>query len=131
MSALGKKLRRLRKAQGLTQGELAEKASVSISTIVRYETGKNSPKLELLEDIFKALEASVSLEEMNQCERECGKINLKAEMESVIYHTIQKLEESENDTFTLNELSEGLEKLANAYRLMGFANDNENNSFLS
>lgn len=131
MSALGEKLRRLRKAQGLTQGELAEKAGVSISTIVRYETGKNSPKLELLEDIFKALEASVSLEEMNQYERECGKINLKAEMKSVIYHTIQKIEESENDTFMLNELSEGLEKLANAYRLMGFANDNENNSFLS
>lgn len=127
MSALGEKLRRLRKAQGLTQGELAEKAGVSINTIVRYETGKNSPKLELLEGIFKVLEASVPLEEMNQYERESGKINLKAEMESVIYHTIQKIEESENDLFILNGLSEGLEKLANAYRLMGFANDNDNN----
>ena len=127
MSALGEKLRRLRKAQGLTQGELAEKAGVSINTIVRYETDKNSPKLELLEGIFKVLEASVPLEEMNQYERESGKINLKAEMESVIYHTIQKIEESENDLFILNGLSEGLEKLANAYRLMGFANDNDNN----
>lgn len=40
MNALGEKLRRLRKAQGLTQGELAEKVGVGINTIVRYETGK-------------------------------------------------------------------------------------------
>lgn len=84
MNALGEKLRKLRKAQGLTQGELAEKAGVSINTVVRYETGKNSPKLELLEDIFKVLGTSVSPEETNQYERECKQINLKAEMESVI-----------------------------------------------
>lgn len=122
MSTLGDKLRRLRKAQGLTQGELAKKAGVSINTIVRYETGKNSPKLELLEDIFKVLETSISPEKMNQYERECGKINLKAEMESVIYHTIRKIEEGETDMLML---SERLEKLANAYRLMGFTNYDE------
>lgn len=55
MSALGEKLRRLRKAQGLTQGELAEKVGVDIKTIVRYETGKNSPKVETLELITKEL----------------------------------------------------------------------------
>lgn len=48
MNALGEKLRRLRKAQGLTQGELAEKVGVGINTIVRYETSKNSPKVEIL-----------------------------------------------------------------------------------
>lgn len=122
MNALGEKLRKLRKAQGLTQGELAEKAGVSINTVVRYETGKNSPKLELLEDIFKVLGTSVSPEETNQYERECKQINLKAEMESVIYHTIRKIEEGETDMLML---SERLEKLANAYRLMGFANCDE------
>lgn len=127
MSALGERLRRLRKAQGLTQGELAEKAGVSINTVVRYETGKNSPKLELLEDIFKVLGTSVSPEETNQYEREYGKINLKAEMESVIYHTIRKIEEDETDMLVL---SERLEKLANAYRLMGFVNNNDNSYFL-
>ena len=55
MSALGDKLRRLRKANGLTQGELAEKVGVGINTIVRYETGKNSPKVEILELITKEL----------------------------------------------------------------------------
>lgn len=55
MSALGDKLRRLRKAKGLTQGELAKKAGVGINTIVRYETGKNSPKVEILELITKEL----------------------------------------------------------------------------
>lgn len=59
MSALGDKLRRLRKAKGLTQGELAKKAGVGINTIVRYETGKNSPKVEILELITKELGAKI------------------------------------------------------------------------
>jgi transcriptional regulator with XRE-family HTH domain len=59
MSALGDKLRRLRKAKGLTQGELAEKVGVDIKTIVRYETGKNSPKVETLELITKELGAKI------------------------------------------------------------------------
>ena len=59
MSALGEKLRRLRKAKGLTQGELAEKVGVDIKTIVRYETGKNSPKVETLELITKELGAKI------------------------------------------------------------------------
>lgn len=61
MSTLGDKLRRLRKAQGLTQGELAEKVGVDIKTIVRYETGKNSPKVETLELITKELGAKIVL----------------------------------------------------------------------
>lgn len=59
MSTLGEKLRRLRKAKGLTQGELAEKVGVDIKTIVRYETGKNSPKVETLELITKELGAKI------------------------------------------------------------------------
>ena len=59
MNTLGEKLRRLRKAQGLTQGELAEKVGVGINTIVRYETGKNSPKGEILELITKELGAKI------------------------------------------------------------------------
>lgn len=59
MSALGDKLRRLRKAKGLTQGELAEKVGVGINTIVRYETGKNSPKVKILELITKELGAKI------------------------------------------------------------------------
>ena len=61
MSTLGDKLRRLRKAQGLTQGELAKNAGVGINTIVRYETGKNSPKVEILELITKELGAKIVL----------------------------------------------------------------------
>lgn len=59
MNTLGEKLRRLRKAQGLTQGELAEKVGVGINTIVRYETGKNYPKVEILELITKELGAKI------------------------------------------------------------------------
>lgn len=42
-----------------TEGELAEKVGVGINTIVRYETGKNSPKVEILELITKELGAEI------------------------------------------------------------------------
>ena len=59
MNTLGEKLRRLRKAQGLTQGELAEKVGAGINTIARYRTGKNSPKVEIWELITKELGAKI------------------------------------------------------------------------
>lgn len=37
---VGEKIRIARKAQGLSQTELAKKAGVGINTVNRYETGK-------------------------------------------------------------------------------------------
>lgn len=125
---VGEKIRIARKAQGLSQTELAKKAGVGINTVNRYETGKNFPRLDVLERVFGALEVDISPEEMNQYERECKGINLKTEMESAIIQMIQEIKKGATDCIVL---AEGVERLANAYRLMGFANDNDNNSFLS
>lgn len=82
----------------------------------------------MLERVFGALGVDISPEEMNQYERECKGINLKTEMESAIIQMIQEIKKGAADCIVL---AEGVERLANAYRLMGFANDNDNNSFLS
>lgn len=54
------KLKRLRKARGLTQKQLAEKVSVAWATIARIEIGNRRPSLQLLERLAKALKVKVA-----------------------------------------------------------------------
>lgn len=41
---IGERIRRLRKEQGLTQGQLAEKSNVSMRSIISYEKGQHFPQ---------------------------------------------------------------------------------------
>ena len=52
---IGAKIRELRKARGLTQKELGERAGIAEPTIRRYELGKLNPKFETVQKIAKAL----------------------------------------------------------------------------
>jgi transcriptional regulator with XRE-family HTH domain len=52
---MGRTLRDLREAAGLTQAALARKAGVGKSQLSRYELGKELPKLETLEKLLTAL----------------------------------------------------------------------------
>ena len=52
---LGRTLRDLREAAGLTQAALARKAGVGKSQMSKYEQGKELPKLETLEKLLTAL----------------------------------------------------------------------------
>ena len=56
---LGKKVQRLRKAAGLTQEELAEKVEVSRAYIGYIEQARNTPSIELLEKIARALRVDI------------------------------------------------------------------------
>ena len=52
---IGKKIKVLRKARGLTQEQLADKLQVKRATISNYEVGRRSPHLKELENIANAL----------------------------------------------------------------------------
>ncbi len=52
---VGETIRRLRKARGLSQEALGRKAKVARLTVIRIETGTQSPKLDSLERLAKAL----------------------------------------------------------------------------
>lgn len=56
---LGKKIQELRKKQGLTQEELAEKTGISARTIQRIENGEVDPRTYTLNKLAEALETSV------------------------------------------------------------------------
>lgn len=56
---IGKKIRKARKAAGLTQAQLAEKSGVAAITIHQYEAGKRQPRIKQLADITAALNLSV------------------------------------------------------------------------
>ena len=52
---LGLALRVMRKEAGLTQGDLAEKASLNPTMLSRYERGARTPQIETLDAILVAL----------------------------------------------------------------------------
>lgn len=58
----GKKIQNLRKREGLTQEELAEKIGVTRQTISKWELGETSPDLNLLDKISKCF--GISLDEL-------------------------------------------------------------------
>ncbi|WZL79749.1 helix-turn-helix transcriptional regulator [Eubacteriales bacterium mix99] len=57
---IGSRLRKYRKAQSLSQKELAEKIGVSNSRVSNWEKGINRPDVDILADICTALNVSPS-----------------------------------------------------------------------
>lgn len=55
-----KRIKKYRSERGLTQEELAEKVGVSRVYIGYVEQGRNTPSLEILEKITKALKVNLS-----------------------------------------------------------------------
>jgi transcriptional regulator with XRE-family HTH domain len=58
-SRLGEALRWLRDRRGLNQAEVAAKASVTASSLSRYESGRALPSLSRLQRLLNALDADV------------------------------------------------------------------------
>lgn len=58
-SALGKRIKRLRKKAGLTQEELATKINVSTTHVGLVETGKRRMSLKTLQKVARALGVKV------------------------------------------------------------------------
>lgn len=56
-------IREARKAKGLTQKELGERLGIGEPTVSKYESGKQNPTIETLEEIANALgvELNISL----------------------------------------------------------------------
>ncbi|MDO5415588.1 MAG: helix-turn-helix transcriptional regulator [Lachnospiraceae bacterium] len=76
---IGSFLRELRKEEGLTQEQLAEKLNVSGRTISRWETGSNMPDISLLTELAGFFD--VSIPEIINGERKGG--NMKEETREV------------------------------------------------
>lgn len=56
----GERLKRLRKAAGLTQAALAERAGVSLNSVSRWEIGDRQPSWESVVALSKALGVETS-----------------------------------------------------------------------
>ena len=57
----GKRLRAVRKAQGLRIGELAERAETGVKHLGRLERGEKQPSFELIISLAEALDVSPSI----------------------------------------------------------------------
>lgn len=58
MANIGKNIRKIRRARGLTQDELAEKLFITRQTISGWENGRTQPGLDVLGELADALECS-------------------------------------------------------------------------
>jgi transcriptional regulator with XRE-family HTH domain len=72
-SLLGKRIREIRKSQGISQEQLAERAGISAQYVSNIERGKENPTLDLLLRLAEALRVSLgqmcdfeTVEDMNQ-----------------------------------------------------------------
>ena len=60
MSIIGKNIKRLRQAKGISQDKLSKLADVSLQTIVKMELDdKSNPTIETVQKIAKAYDVSV------------------------------------------------------------------------
>lgn len=57
---IGEKIKEVRKRQGLTQRELAEKMGTTQQNLAQYESGKRYPKLVTIEKIASALKVPLN-----------------------------------------------------------------------
>ena len=57
---VGTQVRHLRKTQGMTQEELAEKSGLSVDHIGKIERGITSPTVESLEQVARGLEVRIA-----------------------------------------------------------------------
>lgn len=60
LKKLGKKIKEARKARGLTQSEVAEKADTSPNYFAQIERGEVNPSYTLLRSIAKAIKIKLS-----------------------------------------------------------------------
>ncbi len=56
---LGKRIKELRKSQGITQEMLAETINMDITSLSKIETGRNYPQYETIEKIAEALNLDI------------------------------------------------------------------------
>lgn len=56
---IGERIKAARKSAGLTQKQLGEKLGVSAAMIAQYETGKRTPKIDTIQKIANAVNASI------------------------------------------------------------------------
>ena len=59
MNGIGDRIREIRLSKGLTQGQLADRASLKRSAIGNYENGVREPKMSVLRKIADALQVDV------------------------------------------------------------------------
>ena len=89
----GQFVAQLRKEQGLTQKELADRLHVTDKAVSKWETGKGFPDLKLLEPLAQALD--VSLVELLQGERTSSPTLTKEEAGQA---AVQAMEQSQRNT---------------------------------
>lgn len=88
MKAFGRRLKKLREKQGLTQTELARKLGKSLRTVQKYESGEIDIPLSMLYSISEVFDVTISFLTNLQAS-ETAKITVKLHENGRSYHTVR------------------------------------------
>ena len=106
----GKRIRTIRTARGLTQGELGERVGLSSDRIQKYENGIRKPKLDLLKKMADALSVETMALADPVTSNYCGAMHTLFEMEEPYELQLSKDDSGVSLRFRNADLSEFLEK---------------------
>ncbi|WP_282804720.1 helix-turn-helix domain-containing protein [Clostridium tetani] len=107
---LGKNIKNLRKAKGLTQKKLSEELGLSLQSIIKYESGEREPNFETLNkmaNIFNVelsillLDKEESTSTENKIKNECSSIQKK--MEDEISNAVKSWLDGSSEEFELEQ----------------------------
>ena len=90
--SLGLKIQALRKAQNMTQEDLAEKVGVSWRTISNLETGRTVPKLELIYDLSQYF--NIGMDELLNNRIQTSKTITRLKLENEVTEGIKTLNDN-------------------------------------
>ena len=99
---IGKFLAELRKENGMTQEQLAEKLNVARRTISRWETGNNMPDIDILIELSDLY--AVDLREILNGERKSEK--MKNEIKETVLESVTKTLNISSDKVCITKLKE-------------------------
>ena len=80
--ALGKQIKAVRKAMGMTQDQLALKSHVSVKYIANIENGKQNPSFDILSAILHVLPLSLDSSSIQICQN--WKVSAENGMQSIL-----------------------------------------------
>lgn len=88
MKAFGRRLKKLREKQGLTQTELARKLGKSLRTVQKYESGEIDIPLSMLYSLSEVFDVTISF--LTNCQAsETAKITVKLHENGRTHRTVR------------------------------------------
>ena len=103
---LGKNIKKLRKAHGITQKKLSEELDLSLQSVIKYESGEREPSFETLNKIANILNVELTmlfLDEEESNFRKSEYISTQKKMKDEVSNTVKTWLDGSSEEYELEQ----------------------------